>query len=152
MRPEPQDAMADYRGRDPLAGRRALITGGDSGIGRAVAVGFAKEGADIAIAYLQEHEDARRTAELVEAEGRRCVLIPGDLARREQCEAAVERTAEELGGLDLLVNNVAVQRPVPDLTDIPDEEWTATFDVNIHSYFRVTKAALPRLTEGAAII
>jgi NAD(P)-dependent dehydrogenase (short-subunit alcohol dehydrogenase family) len=152
MRPQPQDSMAGYRGRGLLDGRKALITGGDSGIGRAVAVGFAKEGADVAIAYLDEHEDARRTSELVEAEGRRCVTIAGDLARLDQCERAVEQTVAELGGLDLLVNNVATQRPVSDLTEISDEEWASTFEVNIHSYFRVTKAALPHLPKGASVI
>lgn len=106
----------------------------------------------MAVAYLDEHKDARRTAQLIEAEGRTCLLIPGDLARREQCESAVEQTAAELGGLDLLVNNIATQRPVSDLTEISDEEWVQTFDVNIHSYFRVTKAALPHLPQGAAVI
>jgi NAD(P)-dependent dehydrogenase (short-subunit alcohol dehydrogenase family) len=152
MRPRPQDAMTGYRGQGLLADRRALITGGDSGIGRAVAVAFAKEGADVAIAYLNEDDDAKHTAELVRAEGRNCALIAGDLAGRAQCDEAVETTVHRLGGLDLLVNNIATQRPVDDLTEIDDEEWTHTFDVNIHSYFRVTKAALPHLGEGSAII
>lgn len=144
--------MADYRGRDLLAGRAALITGGDSGIGRAVAAAFAKEGADVAIAYLDEHADAEHTAKLVRAEGRQCVLIPGDLADAGRCTDAVATTVRELGRLDILVNNVATQRPVDDLTEIDDAEWTHTFDVNVHSYFRVTKAALPHLESGAAII
>jgi NAD(P)-dependent dehydrogenase (short-subunit alcohol dehydrogenase family) len=152
MRPQPRDSMADYRGNGLLAGRKALITGGDSGIGRATAIGFAKEGADVAVAYLDEHEDARHTAQAVEAQGRRCVLIPGDLARADQCEQAVKQTVAELGGLNVLVNNVARQRPFTDLTEIPDEEWTSTFDVNVHSYFRVTKAALPHLSGGDCII
>lgn len=152
MRPEPKDTMADYRGRELLTGRRALITGGDSGIGRAVAIAFAKEGADVAVAYLSEHDDARRTAELVEAEGRKCALIPGDLAARQQCENAVATAVDQLGGLDILVNNIATQRPVDDLTEISDDEWTHTFAVNVHSYFRVTRAALPHLGDGASII
>jgi NAD(P)-dependent dehydrogenase (short-subunit alcohol dehydrogenase family) len=152
MRPEPRDSMAGYRGRELLAGRVALITGGDSGIGRAVAAAFAKEGADVAIAYLDEHADAEHTAGLVRAEGRRCVLIPGDLSAPDQCQNVVAATVRELGRLDILVNNIATQRPVDDLTEIDDAEWTHTFDVNVHSYFRVTKAALPHLGAGAAVI
>lgn len=152
MEPRPKDSMADYEGRELLKGKRALITGGDSGIGRAVAVAFAKEGADVAIAYLDEHEDAEHTAGLVRAEGRRCELIPGDLAKAENCRKAVEQTVETLGGLDLLVNNVATQAPVDSPEKLTDEQWTHTFDVNIHSYFRVTAAALPHLGEGSAII
>jgi NAD(P)-dependent dehydrogenase (short-subunit alcohol dehydrogenase family) len=152
MRPEPQDSMTGYTGRDLLRHRRALITGGDSGIGRAVAVAFAKEGADVAIAYLSEHDDARHTADLVQAEGRRCELLPGDLADRDHCTSVVERTVSALGGLDILVNNVATQEQVDAPEDITDEQWQRTFDVNIHSYFRVTAAALPHLGEGSAII
>jgi NAD(P)-dependent dehydrogenase (short-subunit alcohol dehydrogenase family) len=152
MEPKPQDSMTGYRGRELLVGKRALITGGDSGIGRAVAIAFAKEGANVAIAYLDEHDDARRTAELVRAEGRLCVLLPGDLAERDQCEFVVKSAVEQLGGLDILVNNIATQRPVDDPLEITDDEWTHTFDVNIHSYFRVTKAALPHLRDGTAII
>jgi NAD(P)-dependent dehydrogenase (short-subunit alcohol dehydrogenase family) len=152
MRPEPKDSMSGYVGRDLLRHRRALITGGDSGIGRAVAVAFAKEGADVAIAYLNEHDDAKHTADLVQAEGRRCELIPGDLADREHCAAVVERAVAALGGLDILVNNVATQEQVESPEDITDEQWQRTFDVNIHSYFRVTAAALPHLGEGSAII
>ncbi|GAA3446485.1 SDR family oxidoreductase [Planomonospora venezuelensis] len=152
MTPEPRDEMRDYTGRDLLAGRRALITGGDSGIGRAVAVAFAKEGADVAIAYLVEHDDANHTRKLVEAAGRRCVLIPGDLSDRDHCASAVEQTVAELGGLDILVNNVAYQAPVESLEELTDEQWEHTFAVNIHSYYRVTKAALPYLREGSAII
>ncbi|MCP2257271.1 NAD(P)-dependent dehydrogenase, short-chain alcohol dehydrogenase family [Streptoalloteichus tenebrarius] len=152
MRPEPKDSMADYEGRGLLDGRRALITGGDSGIGRAVAVAFAKEGADVAIAYLSEHEDARRTAELVGEAGRRYVLIPGDLADGEQCRRAVSQTVDELGGLDLLVNNVAMQRPVSSPEEVTEEQWMRTFDVNIHSFYRTTWAALPHLAEGSCVI
>ncbi|GLX96914.1 SDR family oxidoreductase [Herbidospora sp. NBRC 101105] len=152
MAPEPRDEMRDYAGRDLLKGRKALITGGDSGIGRAVAVAFAKEGADVAIAYLSEHEDAEHTRALVEREGRRCVLLPGDLGRADHCEEVVERTVKELGGLDLLVNNVAYQEPVDSLDELDDEQWNHTFAVNIHSYFRVTKAALRHMGDGASII
>ncbi len=152
MSPEPRDEMSGYVGRDLLRHKRALITGGDSGIGRAVAVAFAKEGADVAIAYLEEHGDAKHTADLVQAEGRRCELIPGDLADREHCTAVVERAVAALGGLDILVNNVATQEQVESPEDITDEQWQRTFDVNIHSYFRVTAAALPHLGEGSAII
>lgn len=152
MTPEPRDEMRGYEGRGLLAGRRALVTGGDSGIGRAVCVAFAKEGADVAIAYLSEHEDANHTRKLVEAEGRRCVLLPGDLGDRDQCVQVVERTVAELGGLDVVVNNVAYQQPVDSLEELTDEQWERTFAVNIHSYYRVTRAALPHLGEGSAII
>jgi len=152
MTPRPQDSMTGYVGRDLLKHKRALITGGDSGIGRAVAVAFAKEGADVAIAYLDEHDDAKHTADLVQAEGMRCELIPGDLADRDHCVQVVERAVNALGGLDVLVNNVATQAQVENAEDITDEQWQRTFDVNIHSYFRVTAAALPHLGEGSAII
>jgi NAD(P)-dependent dehydrogenase (short-subunit alcohol dehydrogenase family) len=152
MEPEPRDEMADYQGRGLLAGRRALITGGDSGIGRAVAVAFAKEGADVAIAYLSEHDDADHTRELVEAAGRRCLPLPGDLAEPAACRAAVDRTVTELGGLDLLVNNVAYQNPVESLEELSDEQWERTFAVNIHSYFWTTRAALRHLPDGGAVI
>ncbi|MFI6740414.1 SDR family oxidoreductase [Nonomuraea sp. NPDC050451] len=152
MEPEPRDEMRDYTGSALLEGKRALITGGDSGIGRAVAVAFAKEGADVAIAYLSEHEDAAHTLKLVEAAGRRCVLIPGDLGDRDHCASVVERTISELGGLDIVVNNVAYQQPVESLEELSEEQWQHTFDVNIHSYYRITKAALPHLREGSAVI
>jgi NAD(P)-dependent dehydrogenase (short-subunit alcohol dehydrogenase family) len=152
MHPEPQDEMAGYRGSELLSGRRALVTGGDSGIGRAVAVAFAKEGADVAVAYLSEYEDAEHTRQLVEAAGRRCVLLPGDLADPAHCREVVEQAAGQLGGLDLLVNNVAYQAPVDSLEKLPDEQWERTFAVNIHSYFHVTKAALAHLPEGGAIV
>jgi len=152
MRPEPRDSMEGYEGRGLLKDRRALITGGDSGIGRAVAIAFAKEGADVAIAYLEEHEDAERTAELVEAERRQCALLPGDLGSAEHCANVVEQTVQALGGLDLLVNNVATQQPVDAPEEITDEQWLHTFNINMHSYFRVTNAALAHLGEGDAIV
>ncbi|MFE0021118.1 SDR family oxidoreductase [Amycolatopsis sp. NPDC059021] len=152
MDPRPRDLMEDYEGRGLLRGLRALITGGDSGIGRAVAIAFAKEGADIAIAYLNEHEDAEATAHRVRAEGRQCLLLPGDLAGGRHCRDVVEQTVRQLHGLDILVNNVATQWPVDKPEDLTEEQWMHTFDVNIHSYFRVTAAALPHLREGAAIV
>jgi NAD(P)-dependent dehydrogenase (short-subunit alcohol dehydrogenase family) len=152
LTPQPADEMAGYTARDLLAGRRALVTGGDSGIGRAVAIAFAKEGADVAIAYLSEHDDAEHTADRVRATGRQCVLFPGDLAAAAHCREVVAQTAQHLGGLDLLVNNVATQETVSALEDISDEGWLRTFDVNMHSFFWVTKAALEHLPSGSSII
>ena len=152
MDPQPRDSMEDYEGRGLLDGLKALITGGDSGIGRAVAIAFAKEGADVAIAYLNEHEDAEYTAARIRAERRECVLLPGDLAGRAHCQDVVDQTVRLLGGLDILVNNAATQWPVDKPEDLTDEQWLHTFDVNMHSYFRVTAAALPHLREGSVII
>lgn len=154
MNPKPRDEMRDYEGRGLLADKRALVTGGDSGIGRAVAIAFAKEGADVAITYLseKEDEDARHTAELVRQAGRQCVTMRSDLAVEENCQRAVAQTVGELGGLDLLVNNVATQSPVKDLSELTTEQWDRTFKVNIYSYFWTTKAALDHLTEGGSII
>jgi NAD(P)-dependent dehydrogenase (short-subunit alcohol dehydrogenase family) len=152
MDPEPHDEMRSYEGRGLLLGQRALVTGGDSGIGRAVAVAFAKEGADVAVAYLCEDDDAKHTASLVEAEGRRAVLLPGDLKEESHCEAVVEQTVADLGGLDIVVNNVASQNPVDRLEDISTDQWDSTFKTNIYSYFFVTRAALRHLKEGGAII
>ncbi len=152
MPEQPRDEMSDYVGRGLLEGKRALITGGDSGIGRAVAVAFAKEGADVAIAYLDEHDDATHTASLVERAGRRCLRLPGDLGEPEQCRSAVTRTAGALGGIDILVNNVAYQSPTGNFTDITEEQWRRTFSVNIDSFFHVTKSALEHMPDGAAII
>ena len=152
MEPAPRDEMRAYRGRDLLDGQVALVTGGDSGIGRAVCVAFAKEGADVALSYLSEDDDAEHTARLVRAEGRRCVLLRGDLGDARHCTAVVDATVAELGRLDVLVNNVATQEPVDAPEDIDDERWLRTFEVNVHSFFRVTRAALPHLGEGSAII
>ncbi|HEY9476179.1 MAG TPA: SDR family oxidoreductase [Mycobacteriales bacterium] len=152
MEPTPRDEMRDYTGSGLLAGRRALVTGGDSGIGRAVAIAFAKEGADVSVAYLREHEDARRTMELVEQAGGRCVSAPGDLTDPDHCRDVVTRTAKELGGLDVLVNNAAYQQPVGSLEELSDEQWEHTFATNMHSFFWTTKAALPHLGEGSSII
>lgn len=152
MSEEPRDEMTTYRGRGLLDGKRALITGGDSGIGRAVAVAFAKEGADIAIAYLEEDADAHHTAELVAREGRNCHLMRGDLADPYNCIDVVGQTVDVLGGLDVLVNNVAYQQPVDDFVELSDEQWSRTFAVNIDSYFRISKAAVPHLSGGGTII
>jgi NAD(P)-dependent dehydrogenase (short-subunit alcohol dehydrogenase family) len=152
MTPKPADQMAGYVGSGLLHGKRALVTGGDSGIGRATAVAFAKEGADVAIAYLCEHDDARHTAKLVEQEERRAVLLPGDLSVEDQCREVVERAVAELGGLDILVNNIAYQNPAQSLAEISTEQWDRTFKTNIYSYFWVTKAALAHLPDGGAII
>ena len=154
MDPRPRDEMRGYEGRGLLAGARALVTGGDSGIGRAVAVAFAKESADVAIAYLseQEDDDAAHTAELVGKAGKRCVTIRGDLADEGNCQRAVDRTVAELGGLNVLVNNVATQRPVDDLTGLSTEQWERTFRVNVYSYFWTTRAALKHLPDGGCIV
>ncbi|MDQ0381649.1 SDR family oxidoreductase [Amycolatopsis thermophila] len=152
MEPGPKDRMEGYTGRGLLRDKRTLVTGGDSGIGRSVAIAFAKEGADVAIAYLEERSDAEETAELVRKEGRQCLLLPGDLASREQCRKVVDDTVREFGGLDVLVNNVATQQELDAPEDLTEEQWMRTFDVNIHSYFRVTHAALPHLREGSSII
>lgn len=152
MEPEPQDRMEHYRGRGLLAGKTALVTGGDSGIGRAVAVAFAKEGADVAIAYLEEHDDAKATAQLVEQAGGRPLLLPGDLSVEAHCAQCVSRTVDELGGLNVLVNNVPAQQPVSSLRELSSQQWARTFDVNIHSYFWTTRAALEHLGQGAAIV
>jgi NAD(P)-dependent dehydrogenase (short-subunit alcohol dehydrogenase family) len=152
MADRPRDEMRDYVGTGLLAGKRALITGGDSGIGRAVAVAFAKEGADVAIAYLEETDDAAHTVSLIEAAGQRGIDLPGDLAEPSQCRHIVDETVKQLGGLDIVVNNVAFQNPASDLTEISDEQWRRTFAVNIDSFFHVTKAALKHLPDGSAII
>ncbi len=152
MAEQPQDEMRAYTGSGKLEGKVALVTGGDSGIGRAVAVAFAKEGADVAVAYLSEHEDAEHTRGLVEAEGRRAVLLPGDLQEEAHCTEVVERTVAELGALDVLVNHHATQTPVERPEDITTEQWMGTFRTNVHSHFWLTRAALAHLPDGAAII
>jgi NAD(P)-dependent dehydrogenase (short-subunit alcohol dehydrogenase family) len=154
MDPAPRDEMRDYQGSGLLSGKRALITGGDSGIGRAVAVAFAREGADVAIAYLseQEDQDARHTAGLVAKAGQRCTVIRGDLAEEANCQLAVNQALSELGGLDVLVNNVGTQQPVSDFAELSSRQWERTFRVNIFSYFWTTKAAVPHLPDGGAII
>ena len=152
MQPRPQAEMRAYRAAGRLEGKVALVTGGDSGIGRAVAIGFAKEGADVAIVYLEEHGDATATGDLVQAEGRRCVAIAGDLGDPAFCRDAVAQSVREFGKLDLLVNNAAEQHPKDRLEDISDEQMERTFRTNIFSMFHVTKAALAHLPDGAAIV
>lgn len=152
MDPEPRDEMRGYTGSGLLAGKRALITGGDSGIGRAVAVAFAKEGADVAITYLEEDDDARHTAKLVEAEGRRCATYGGDLAEERHARAVVTDTVRDLGGLDVLVLHHGTQEPVDDVREIDNEQLTRTFTVNVFSLFWTVQEALDHLGEGSSII
>ncbi|HET7583478.1 MAG TPA: SDR family oxidoreductase [Gemmatimonadaceae bacterium] len=153
LRPRPEFRAPAYRAAGKLDGKIALVTGGDSGIGRAVAVLFAREGADVAITYLnEEREDAEHTRRAVEEAGRRCLLIAGDITDPGFSEMAVERTVTELGALDILVNNAAFQESQDTLSDVSDEQWDHTFKTNIYGYFRMTKAALPHLGDGAAII
>jgi NAD(P)-dependent dehydrogenase (short-subunit alcohol dehydrogenase family) len=152
MRPRPKAEDHAYKGCGKLNDKVALITGGDSGIGRAVAILYAKEGADISIVYLNEHGDAEETRRQVEEEGRRCLLIAGDVGDEAFCREAVERTVNELGRLDILVNNAAEQHPQDSIEKISAEQLERTFRTNIFSFFFLTKAALRHLKEGAAII
>lgn len=153
MDPKPEFIAPNYRGSEKLAGKRALITGGDSGIGRAVAVLYAREGADVAIVYLSEEQtDAEETARNVEKEGQRCLLIPGDVKDPAFCTSAIEKTVKELGGLDILVNNAAYQHHQKSIEDITDEQFDETFRTNIYGYFYLAKAAVKHIPEGGAIV
>ena len=152
MHPKPVAEDSKYRGSGKLKGKVALITGGDSGIGRAVAIVFAKEGADVAIGYLNEHQDAEETRRQVEGEGRRCLLVAGDIGDEAFCQQMVERTVSELGTLDILVNNAAEQHPQESIEQISAEQLERTFRTNIFSMFYLTKAALKHLKKGSAII
>lgn len=152
MDPEPIVIRDNYRGSGKLEGKVALITGGDSGIGRAVAVHFAREGADVAIVYLDETQDAKDTKKMVEDEGRTCLLIKGDIRKESFCKEAVQKTVKELGKLNILVNNAAEQHPKEDIREITTEQLTDTFSTNIFSFFHFTQAALDHLQEGDAII
>ena len=154
MTPRADHGEESYRGCDKLTGRAAVITGGDSGIGRAVAIAYAREGADVLISYLneQEDEDARETARHVEAAGRRCVLLPGDIADPAHCRAIVDRAVAEFGRIDILVNNAAFQRTYQSLDEISDEEWDYTFRTNIAAMFHLAKAAVPHMRPGSSII
>lgn len=152
MRPQPESDDRSNRGSGKLESKRALITGGDSGVGRAVAIAFAKEGADVAIVYLSEHRDARETMRLVEEYGGRCILISGDVGDEKFCQQAVRQTVKELGGLDILVNNAAEQHPQKSIEKITAKQLTKTFQTNIFSMFYLTKAALKHLRAGNAII
>lgn len=152
MRPRPSSASEAHRGSGKLLEKVAIITGGDSGIGRAVAIAFAREGADAAIVYLKEHGDAKETARLVEQEGRRCVLIAGDAGAEAFCQQAVARAVSSFGRLDIVVNNAAEQHPKGRLEDISAEQLERTFRTNVFSMFHLTKAALPHLRPGSSII
>ncbi|VXD25081.1 General stress protein 39 [Planktothrix serta PCC 8927] len=152
MNPAPMVVDPDYQGSNKLKDKAALITGGDSGIGRSVAVLYAKEGADVAIIYLNETEDAEETKKLVEKEGRRCLLIPGDIGDEDFCREAVKQTAEEFGHLDILVNNAAEQHPQENFQDISAEQLERTFRTNIFSMFYLSKAAINHLHPGSVII
>jgi NAD(P)-dependent dehydrogenase (short-subunit alcohol dehydrogenase family) len=152
MTPRPKFENRKYKGSDKLLNKVALITGGDSGIGRAVAVYFAREGADVSIVYLNEHEDAEKTKREVEQEGRRCLLISGDVGDEAFCQRAVEQTVEEFGQLDILVNNAAEQHPQESIEHITAEQLERTFRTNIFSYFFMTQAAMEHLKKGSAII
>lgn len=152
MNPEPEIIRSNYKGIDKLKNKAAIITGGDSGIGRAVAVHFAREGADVAIVYLNEDEDAHTTREMVEEEGRQCLLLPGDIKDKEFCREAVRRTIETFGKLDILVNNAAVQYPKDSLEEISLEQLETTFQTNTFSMFHFTQEALKHMKKGGRII
>jgi len=152
MTPVPDHGETSYRGSGRLEGMKAVITGADSGIGRAVALSFAREGADVLISYLNEHEDAQETHRLVEEAGRKAVLLAGDIQDPAHCRKIIATAASELGGVDLLVNNAAHQASFNEIEDIADEEWDLTFRVNIHAMFYLTKAAVPHMKAGGSII
>ena len=152
MLPKADHGEATYKGSGKLSGKKALITGGDSGIGRAVAIAFAREGADVAISYLDEEDDALETRGWVEKAGRKCLLLPGDIASASHCKTIVDKVVADLGGLDILVNNAAYQKPNESLDDIEVEEWDRHFQVNINAMFYVTKFASKHLKAGSAIV
>jgi NAD(P)-dependent dehydrogenase (short-subunit alcohol dehydrogenase family) len=153
MEPRPDHGETSYVGSGRLAGKCAIITGGDSGIGRAVAIAYAREGADLLISYLsEEEEDARETQKWVEEAGRKIVLMPGDISSAQHCRAIIDKAVDELGGMDILVNNAAHQASFEELGDISDREWELTFAVNIHAMFYLSKAAAPHLEDGGVII
>jgi NAD(P)-dependent dehydrogenase (short-subunit alcohol dehydrogenase family) len=152
MNPRPDHGETTYKGSGRLAGMKAVITGGDSGIGRAVAIAYAREGADLLIAYLNEHDDAHEVKELVEKEGRKAVLLAGDLQNPGHCRFVIQHAIDVLGGIDILVNNAAHQATFKDIDEISDEEWETTFKTNIHAMFYLAKAAVPHMKPGSAII
>jgi NAD(P)-dependent dehydrogenase (short-subunit alcohol dehydrogenase family) len=152
LTPRADHGEDSYKGCDRLLDRVAVITGGDSGIGRAVALAFAREGADVLISYLDEHEDAEESKRWVEQAGRRCVLVPGDIADPAHCRAIIQRAMDEFGRIDILVNNAAYQMTRESLEEIPDEEWDRTFQVNITAMFHLCKAAVPHMKPGASIL
>ena len=152
MQPRPDHGETSYKGSGKLKGMRAVITGGDSGIGRAVAIAFAREGADVLIAFLSETDEAAEVKKLIEKEGRKAVLVAGDLQDAKHCREVIKRAVDGLGGIDILVNNAAHQATFKDIGDISDEEWEKTFRTNIHAMFYLTKPAVPHMKPGSAII
>lgn len=152
MNPKADHGETSYKGSGKLKGRKAVITGGDSGIGRAVAIAFAREGADVLIAYLNEHDDARETAKYIEEAGRKAVLVPGDIQEEAHCKMIIDKALSELGGLDILVNNAAYQGSHETLQEISAEEWDQTFRTNIYAIFYLCKAAEPHLQPGSTVI
>jgi NAD(P)-dependent dehydrogenase (short-subunit alcohol dehydrogenase family) len=152
MTPAPDHGEHSYRGSGRLTGKAAVITGADSGIGRAVAIAYAREGADVLISYLDEHDDAAETRKWVEDAGRRAVLVPGDVADPAHCRSIIDTAVREFGRVDVLVNNAAFQRNHESIEEIPDEEWDRTLAINISAFFHLTKAAVPHMRPGAAII
>jgi hypothetical protein len=152
MDPQPDHGEESYKGSGKLKGLKAIITGADSGIGRAVTIAYAREGADVLIAYLNENDDAQEVKALVEKEGRKAVLVAGDIRDPKHCRAIIKRAVDELGGVDILVNNAAHQATFKDIGDISDEEWQTTFEVNIHAMFYLAKAAVPHMKPGSAIV
>ncbi|MFI8198695.1 SDR family oxidoreductase [Streptomyces sp. NPDC085942] len=152
MSPRPDHGERSYRGSGRLSGKAAVITGGDSGIGRAVAIAYAREGADVLVSYLDEHEDAEETKRWVEEAGRRCVLVPGDVADPAHCRSIIGTAVEEFGRVDVLVSNAAFQMTRESVEDIPDEEWDRTLAINLSAFFHLTKAALPHMRPGSSII
>ncbi|TFV50356.1 SDR family oxidoreductase [Blastococcus sp. TF02A_35] len=152
MTPKPDHGEESYQGSGRLAGKAAVITGGDSGIGRAVAIAFAREGADVLISYLNEHEDAKDTAKYVEQAGRKCVLVPGDISDRAHCKTIVPKAVEEFGKIDILVNNAAFQMSHDSLDEISDDEWDYTVATNLSAMFTLCKDALPHMGPGGSII
>jgi NAD(P)-dependent dehydrogenase (short-subunit alcohol dehydrogenase family) len=152
MTPAPEQDRPSYRGSEKLKGKVALITGGDSGIGRAVAILFAREGADVVINHLNEPRDAKETQKQVQEEGRECLVIPGDVGDEKVCQKLVDQTLQRFGKIDILVNNAAEQHPQDDLLKISSKQWERTFRTNIFSYFYLAKAALKKMKSGAVII
>ena len=152
MRPLPDHGEESYRGTGRLAGKKAVITGADSGIGRAVAIAYAREGADVLLSYLNEDEDAEDTARLVREAGRKAVLLPGDIAQAQQCRDIIDRAVAEFGQIDVLVSNAAYQMSHESLDEISDDEWEHTFATNVSAFFYLVKAALPHMSSGGSII
>ena len=152
MQPVPDHGEVSYHGSGRLAGKKAVITGADSGIGRAVAIAYSREGADVLIVYLNEHDDAKETEKWVKKAGKKSVLVAGDIQSANHCRTIIKTAVAELGGIDILVNNAAHQASFDSIEDISDEEWELTFRVNIHAMFYLTKAAVPHMKPGSAII